>query len=62
VPGTNVTHIQVADLKGRFITTVSGINTGAPLQLDGSKWAAGTYMIQMIKNDGTVETIKAIKQ
>lgn len=61
VPAGNVKIIQVMDVLGRVVITANNTGTGGALQLDGSKWAAGTYLVQLIKTDGTTETIKAVK-
>ena len=53
--------IRVFDVSGRTIQTKYN-QQGNILYLDGSGLPAGTYIIRVIKNDGAVEELKAIKK
>ena len=57
----NVKTIQVIDVLGRVFIAANRVGAAGALELDGSKWTAGTYLVQLIKTDGTIETIKAVK-
>jgi hypothetical protein len=53
--------ISVFDVSGRMIRTRYN-QLGSNLYLDGSGLPAGTYIIRIMKNDGSVEDLKAIKK
>jgi hypothetical protein len=56
-----IKSLQLIDMSGRLVQ-VSYNRSGNKLYVDGSELPTGVYIVRLVKNNGTIEELKAIKK